>query len=278
MECTVYRETGFLHIATGIDASHVYTVDGVKCSFPLIWTSTTNNLVAPMTKTLHKTQVIKTLRIYIDLLPSFKITQRDTDVHMDFVVAKSCCSCRAKDSWRISNCLMEKDEMMHKVSTHHRNCYTILKSLNELYRFSESGYHMKTMFLKHCIRCTETDNYGLCIENMLVALEGTYVGSSMETFGNEIKFRLVNAGQFRSVEIIQAKIQTIRDYLTFAEDCIATQFSIKKCVSIMRNFVPSLSIPLFNSKGKLRTPEELCKKLHKYRLRDLKLWFDNQKD
>ena len=278
MECTVYRKTGFLHIATGRKTSHLYTVDGVKCSFPLNWTSTTNNLVAPTTKTLQKTQVLKTLRIYIDLLPSFKVLHSNTGVQPDFIVAKTCCSCRSKDSWRFSNCLTEIDVMTKKISPYHRKCYTTLKFLNELCGFSDSGYHLKTMVLKHCTKCTENNNYAKCIEDILGKLESTYVGSSLETFANKVRFGLANAAQFRNIEIIEAKLQIIRNYLEFGESNTAVQFSVEKCVSIIKDFEPSLGVPMPNLYSTVCTAEEFCMSSYESELRELKNWLDKQQD
>ena len=278
MECTVYRKTGFLHIATGIDTSHAHTVDGVKCSFPLIWTSTTNSLVAPTTKTLQKTQVLKTLRIYIDLLPSFKVLHSNSGVQPDFIVAKTCCSCRSKDSWRFSNCLTEIDVMTKKISPYHRKCYTILKFLNELCGFSDSGYHLKTMVLKHCTKCTENNNYAKCIEDILGKLESTYVGSSLETFANKVRFGLANAAQFRNIEIIEAKLQIISNYLEFGESNNAVQFSVENCVSIIKDFEPSLGVPMPNLYSTVCTAKEFCMSSYESELREFKNWLDRQQE
>ena len=168
-KCTVDKPTGSLSVNTNkaIDPNS----RGLNnCSLVLIWTSTTNRLLAP-DKLLQQKQPIISMPIYIDFLPaieSLKPTSRGARyTHGYFDVSKRCNKCfvdreyRCRRSW----CMAEIQAFRSRTSHKHRKCYQITKYLaKDPWCFHVNKYLLKNVVLQHSTTCSDTsDNYVDCV-------------------------------------------------------------------------------------------------------------------
>ena len=167
--CTVWRQTGFLHIATTDEAGYL-SKSPHECSFILVWKSFANSLIAANSQTLRRSEPIQILHIFVDFLPALDIKGLQPALKADFVIPKGCGLCDRYMTWRASNCLNEVNAIRSKLSRNHKNCYKVLKCICAqvkasvgISHFYPKGYHVKCAVLNHEKQCSDDINYSKCV-------------------------------------------------------------------------------------------------------------------
>ena len=167
--CTVWRQTGFLHIATTNEAGYL-SKSPDECSFILVWKSSANSLIAAHSQTLRRSEPIQNLHIFVDFLPALDIKGLQPALKADFVIPKGCGLCDRYMTWRASNCLNEVNAIRSKLSRNHKNCYKVLKCICAqvkasvgISHFYPKGYHVKCAVLNHEKQCSDDINYSKCV-------------------------------------------------------------------------------------------------------------------
>ena len=187
--CTVYRQTGCLHIATTIEAGYL-SKDPNDCSFLLVWKSTANSLIASHSKTLRRSEPVQLLHIFVDFLPAFDLRGNKMNLNANFAIPKGCQLCDRYMTWRASNCISEVGAVRSQLSENHKKCYKVLKcifaqvkSARELYSFYPKGYHVKCAVLNHGKRCSgDTEDFSKCVLKVVQDLKCAFLGNFLKSF------------------------------------------------------------------------------------------------
>ena len=184
--CTVYRQTGYLQIATGELPVPGLSANG---SFLLEWTSKAKSLLAPRFSSLIRSNQMNTISIHVDFLPAFELLKDDTNEHNHFIVAKRCSLEKSNTrSWRTSYCLLESSI----ISNEHAKCHLVIKyifeQLNIRFQIAPrlNGYHGKVAVLNHARECSRgNEHYDKCVVAEIRDLFQAYSSSSLKTYVNK---------------------------------------------------------------------------------------------
>ena len=190
--CTVYRNTGFLHIATSIKPIYGSAMEPKRSSFVFAWTSVAKTLIAPNADSLQNVEQLNNLRVNIDVLPAFELDNVGQDSeHNRFLVAKKCSICVIDGTWRMSYTIRETETFLNEISANHKKCFMVIKYIAEQIGLIDiltsplNGYHIKTVFLNHSKDCTvakEEEDYTKCIFSIVGRLASAYSSQYLYSF------------------------------------------------------------------------------------------------
>ena len=231
--CTVWRQTGCLHIATTDEARYL-AKNPLDCSFILVWNSSANSLTAAHSQTLRRSEPIQFLHIFVDFLPALEIKGSQRAIKADFVVPKGCGFCERYMTWRGSNCLNEVSAVRSKLSCTHRKCYMILKCIFaqiqaaiDFPHFYPKGYHIKCSVLNHGKYCSDDGDFSKCVLKVTQDLQVAFQRGFLKSFVSDLN--LIEGEHPDSLRSADVKLSAVVEALCHISSEISEWKSGRSC-------------------------------------------------
>lgn len=204
-KCTIVKDNGFLQLAVTSEAN-MMSHKRNKCSFILLWTSSSDKLSSFEPKELEWKKIDQ-LHVLVDFLPAFEVAHGKFHEEA-LLVAKRCSCCSDCCKWRVSYAVKEMDAILFETSEDHKKCYKIIKYIIHLFHYFDlniNSYHVKTVFLKHCKDCKIADgSFDKCINEVLLGLSIAYKTGHLEGFVNKSNLiKLRYEGFARELELVE---------------------------------------------------------------------------